>query len=74
RTRVHAVVDFRGAPPPPAQLELLVRSGYLGAPPPQVAAPGVLGAGSPEAAIGEDGYAAFLTPSPGGRIVYFRVD
>lgn len=86
RTRVYAVVDFRGAPPPPDAMAILAMAGALqganGALPQQLPTgaagmPGTtpmgpsLTGGMP---LDNDGYPALLAPSPAGRIVYFRID
>jgi hypothetical protein len=96
KVRIHAVVDFRAAPPPAMllmnaatqalktapgasqALGLPGASGALGMPP----APAASGTNSPAVAPGSalppgataDSDVAFLIPSPGGRIVYFRID
>jgi general secretion pathway protein K len=114
KVRVHAVVDFRGAPSPAQLLANQLppgAAGALGLPgaataggaPPTGAAlglgtPGATGVGIDQTSAGAlnaspfagftagqlptglpagatlDGDLAFLMPSPGGRIVYFRID
>jgi general secretion pathway protein K len=70
RVRVHAVVDFRGAPAPPqASPEMLAELSNLGlanvpAPPGQQ-----LPTGATDTAL-----LATLRPDPGGHIIYYRVD
>lgn len=102
KVRIHAVVDFRAAPPP-AMLLLNAATQAAktgpGAAAQALAGPGGNGAlgalgGLPGAGAGANGLnspaiapgsalpqgatqdsdAAFLVPSPGGRIVYFRID
>ncbi|MFC1642939.1 hypothetical protein ACFL5O_09705, partial [Myxococcota bacterium] len=78
RVRIHAVVDFRGAPPPglPRRTEDLT-----GALQPDVTS-GIQSADAssqqndeelPEGAS-EDSIAAALKPSPAGHVIYYRVD
>jgi general secretion pathway protein K len=80
KVRIHAVVDFRDAPPPGVPPELAAAAGML---PPGAAdtapgaTPGATGTtpppnlpdGATDAAI-----AAAFAPSPGGNILYYRVD
>lgn len=71
RVKVHAVVDFRGAPPPGAApgtmsaIEAAAAAAGGGSP----GAPSPLPEGATEAAI-----AAAFQPNPGGNIIYYRVD
>lgn len=88
RTRIHAVVDFRGAPPPVDVAALMALAAAAGGAPPAAtgqAAPVPtapanvpLGAQTPSPTAGmptnSAGLPAFLMPNPGGRIVYFRID
>lgn len=98
KVRIHAVVDFRSAPPPAMLLAnaagmaagkgplgaagLAAMAGLPGAPPAPSPAPSASGTNSPAvplgtqapAGAGPDADLAFLIPSPGGRIVYFRID
>ena len=78
KVRVHAVVVFRDAPPPGVPPELATAAGLVpptgdadgGAPPPTGTTPTPnLPEGATEAAI-----AAAFAPSPGGNILYYRVD
>jgi hypothetical protein len=80
RVRIHAVVDFRNAPPPGAASTLNAASQALG----QAAA----GAGLGAAASGRSGsagttpdpndpsaaLAALLKPTPGGTIIHYKVE
>ncbi|MCA9597512.1 MAG: general secretion pathway protein GspK [Myxococcales bacterium] len=77
RVRVHAVIDFRGAPPPgappgtPGVDEALENQPTTGgtATGGQSQTPSNLPDGATEAAI-----AAAFQPSPGGNIIYYRID
>ncbi len=72
RVRIHAVVDFRGAPPPGAApgtmsaVEAAAAAAGAGA---AAAGASPLPEGATEAAI-----AAAFQPNPGGNIIYYRVD
>lgn len=79
RVRVHAVVDFRNAPPPGAATSLNQASQMLG----QSAAAAAVGAaasGKPPGAAGADpndpsaALAALLKPTPGGTIIHYKVE
>ncbi|HKO51548.1 MAG TPA: type II secretion system protein GspK [Polyangiaceae bacterium] len=76
RVRVHAVVDFRGAPSPQQQLNDLVArlgqaaSGQPGLPPTANSATNPTG--QPPGTQG--GLPNALKPGPGGNVVYYRVD
>jgi general secretion pathway protein K len=61
RTRVHAVVDFRGAPPPGVSAQAVEVAKEAAA------------ALDPTGTTGQQIEAA-LKPSPGGNIIYYRVD
>lgn len=61
RTRVHAVVDFRGAPPPGVSAQALEQAKDAAA------------ALDPTGTAAQQIEAA-LKPSPGGNIIYYRVD
>ncbi|HEY0468284.1 MAG TPA: type II secretion system protein GspK [Polyangiaceae bacterium] len=76
--RIHAVVDFRGAPSPQQQLNDLVNrltqaaTGQPGQPTPPPTTPGVQnpnGTTDPQ-----QGIPSVLKPGPGGNVVYYRVD
>ncbi|MEI9949520.1 MAG: type II secretion system protein GspK [Pseudomonadota bacterium] len=76
--RVHAVVDFRGAPSPQQQLnDLISRLGQAATGQPGLPAPapansaqtGTGGSGSTQ-----NGIPSVLKPGPGGNVVYYRVD
>jgi general secretion pathway protein K len=71
RSRVHAVVDLRGAPlPPQASPQMLEQLNNLGMTNvPQAPAAQLPAGADPNSAI-----AATFRPNPGGRIIYFRVD
>jgi hypothetical protein len=78
KVRIHAVVDFRDAPPPGVPPELAAATGLLpgageeasgGSPAGGTTPPANLPEGATEAAI-----AAAFAPSPGGNILYYRVD
>lgn len=70
RTRIHAVVDFRGAPPPgtAAQYQMMQAMGQ-GTPLPE-------GAQTPDlpATFEQGGIAGAFLPNPAGNILYYRVD
>lgn len=79
RVRIHAVVDFRNAPPPGAASALNAASQALG----QAAAGAALGAagsGKPPASATPDpndpsaALAALLKPTPGGTIIHYKVE
>lgn len=84
RVRVHAVVDFRNAPPPGfgfAGIPMPGASGSAGLPaglPPGL--PGATPSPSPAATVqttspsGQDAIAGALAPNPGGTILYFRIE
>ncbi|HEX7671649.1 MAG TPA: hypothetical protein VF395_18780, partial [Polyangiaceae bacterium] len=97
KVRIHAVVDFRAAPPPamllmnaatqalktgPGAAAQALAGPGAGAPSGGLPGAGANGLNSPAVAPGSalpagataDSDAAFLVPSPGGRIVYFRID
>jgi general secretion pathway protein K len=61
KTRVHAVVDFRGAPPPGVAARALA------------AAKDVAAALDPTGTTTQQIDAA-IKPSPGGTIIYYRID
>jgi general secretion pathway protein K len=61
KTRIHAVVDFRGAPPPGVSAQAVEQ------------AKDAAEALDPTGAAGQQIEAA-LKPSPGGSIIYYRVD
>ena len=72
--RVHAVVDFRGAPSPQQQLNDLqerLKQALGGATPPPAnsAQTGSAGSGSTQ-----QGIPSVMKPGPGGNVVYYRVD
>lgn len=85
KVRIHAVVDFRNAPPPGmgfAGIPMASPSGS-GAPPgagPQGAGAGPQGAGAgPQGTAGQTGadaaaLAGALAPNPGGTIIYYRIE
>jgi general secretion pathway protein K len=65
RTRIHAVVDFRGAPPPGVSQQQLETA--------KVAAEALDPTGTASQQV-EAAIDAVLKPSPGGNIIYYRVD
>jgi general secretion pathway protein K len=75
RVRIHAVVDFRGAPPPgapPGTMSAIEAAAAAGVAAAGAGAPtgtGPLPEGATEATI-----AAAFQPSPGGNVIYYRVD
>ena len=77
--RVHAVVDFRGAPSPQQQLMNLVSSltqganGQTGQTTPPPAGSAQTSQPLPPGAT-QDGILNALKPGPGGNVVYYRVD
>jgi hypothetical protein len=76
QTRIHAVIDMRGAPPPGVAQGMQLAeaaAAATGTPGGQTPAPGT--SGTDTAATGEAGsLASVLAPSPGGTILYYRVD
>jgi len=77
RTRIHTVIDLRGAPPP-GSAEQVRAMGQLQALAGQAAPPAAKGAdaalpGLP-AGFTEGGIAQALVPRPGGSIIYYRVE
>lgn len=76
RVRIHAVVDFRNAPEPgygPMPSDAAGATGMTGS----TNARGGATAGTVTVAAsadGEQGITAALTPNPGGKIIYFRID
>lgn len=77
RVRIHAVVDFREAPPPGVPPEVAALTGLV--PPTSGEATGTApsaggaAANLPEGAT-ESAIAAVFAPSPGGNVIYYRVD
>lgn len=71
RTRIHAVVDFRGAPPPgtAAQFQMMQALGQGTALPEGMKLPSM-----PDGFEAGAGIAGAFLPSPAGDIVYYRVD
>lgn len=83
RVRIHAVVDFRNAPPPTfgfAGIPMAGASGSAALGPPGLpgAAPsptGTVQSTAPSAgAQGTDAIAGALAPNPGGTLLYFRIE
>jgi general secretion pathway protein K len=74
RVRVHAVVDFRGAPPPGAALGAAPgsSSGSVPAGTPPTSATSQT-AGSAGGAL-QDALQAVLAPNPGGTVIYYRME
>jgi general secretion pathway protein K len=83
RVRIHSVVDFRGAPPPPeAQLAMALAgmapgaggaAGASGAAGATGAAGAAAASGLPEGAT-PDAIAGAFQPSPAGNVVYYRIE
>jgi len=80
RVRIHAVVDFRGAPPPGAPAgfaEAAAAAAAAGAgaatPSGTTSTPTTPTNGLPEGAT-DSAIAAALQPQPGGTIIYYRMD
>jgi general secretion pathway protein K len=74
--RIHAVVDFEGAPKPPdlsKALSSLEESGDLNADSMQQALNKALPANLPDDASPDTLVAAFR-PSPAGRVIYYRIE
>jgi general secretion pathway protein K len=75
-SRIHAVVDFRGAPAPMAFAQLNGSGGPLppGTPPPATSAtpPGTTPPGAPPGTV--TGIPGVLKPGAGGNVIYYRVD
>jgi len=69
RVKIHAVVDFRGAPPPGAAPGTMSAIESAAAAAGASAAAQGLPEGATEATIG-----AAFQPSPGGNVIYYRVD
>jgi len=73
RVRVHAVVDFRGAPPPGAAIGLNpAGSASAGATTPPAPTAGAT-PGSAGRAV-QDALQAVLAPNPGGTVIYYRME
>jgi general secretion pathway protein K len=76
RVRVHAVVDFRGAPSPQQQLnDLVARLGQAasGQPPGTTPPPSNTAQTDSSGSI-QGGLPNVMKPGPGGNVVYYRVD
>jgi hypothetical protein len=76
RSRAHAIIDYRGAPPPPEAIPLN-QQGTGGAP--GTGAPQLTGTGgtqaSPTGSGGtENAIPGATRPNPAGNVVYFRLD
>ena len=70
RVRIHAVVDFRGAPAP-------VAAALPGAPPGPLGSPAAAPAGGGATVTGTtsvDAIQAAMAPNPGGTIIYYRME
>jgi general secretion pathway protein K len=81
RVRVHAVVDFRNAPPPGAapllnQMNQLnnALNGQNGASPPSGVPPTTPGSGTPNPNDPSTVLQALLKPTPGGTIIHYKVE
>jgi hypothetical protein len=81
KVNIHAVVDYRNAPPPGVSRNFqdmataLSGAAASSAASAATAASGTGGAGSglPEGATA-DGYLTVLKPGPGGNVIYYRID
>jgi hypothetical protein len=75
KVNIHAVVDYRNAPPPGMSPALLAAAAALAGSGTTPAASGTGGSGSglPEGAT-DEAYAAVLKPGPGGNVIYYRID
>jgi len=76
QTRIHAVVDFRAAPPPGVDTRSLESAAAAASALNQATGAGAAttGTGSTGPTGIEEAIQAIMKPSPGGNIVYFRVD
>jgi len=81
RVRVHAVVDFRNAPPPGAaplinQVNQInnAMNGQAGAPPPSNSPQNPAGGGTPNPNDPSTVLQALLKPAPGGTIIHYKVE
>jgi hypothetical protein len=76
RVRVHAVVDFRNAPPPGAATQLsqvsqaISQLGQAGGAAPPTSAPGA----APNPNDPNQLLASLLQPTPGGTIIHYKVE
>ena len=80
KVNIHAVVDFRNAPPPGVSRNLQdVAAALAGTAASSAAATaatsgtGGAASGLPEGATA-DGYLTVLKPGPGGNVIYYRID
>jgi general secretion pathway protein K len=82
QVRIHAVVDYRNAPPPGVSRNPLTSplAGALGIAPspaststPSTTGTGGAGSGLPAGAT-DDAYLSVLKPGPGGNVIYYRMD
>jgi general secretion pathway protein K len=73
RVKVHAVVDFRGAPPPSAALGTAAPSPSGSSAPQPPASPAGQVGGSTGGAL-QDALQAVMAPNPGGTVVYYRME
>ena len=80
RVRVHAVVDFRNAPPPGAATALNQAAGAMNQIAVNPAAAAALSGQTGAAAAGSNpndpaaALAALLKPTPGGTIIHYKVE
>jgi general secretion pathway protein K len=79
RVRIHAVVDFRNAPPPGAatalnQLNQANNALNGGNPPPGTPPPGSPPSGTTNPNDASAALAALLKPTPGGTIIHYKVE
>lgn len=73
-SRIHAVVDFRNAPPPGIDTRALDAAVALAGGGSAASGSGATSGNSSAAAGVEQAIMAVMKPSPGGNIVYYRVD
>ncbi len=71
RTRIHAVIDLRNAPPPGAAMQNQVDRALSGGQPPTT---GTTQDNSATGTTSPDSLEALLKPTPGGTFIYYRVD
>jgi general secretion pathway protein K len=74
RVRVHAVVDFRSAPPPGRSRSAVDLAELTGGPAAAAAAADAAAAGVGAGQLDSAALQEALTKDPGGNIIYYRVD
>jgi general secretion pathway protein K len=81
KVRIHAVIDYRNAPPPGVSRNLLTNtassqpgaSTIVSAATATTAGTGGATSGLPDG-VTADGYLTVLKPGPGGNVIYYRID